>query len=115
MARRLAAFAMGMCAAVASTALAQSRQGLELFVRPDKGNCIACHQVPQGAGPETRSNFGPRLEGSRMRALGRAALRELIQDPTRANADTVMTPYGRHHVLENAEIDRVVDYLHDLP
>jgi hypothetical protein len=50
-----------------------------------------------------------------MRALGRAALRELIQDPTRANPDTVMTPYGRHHVLERPEIDQVVEYLHALP
>jgi sulfur-oxidizing protein SoxX len=115
MRRQLAAFALWACAAIASPALAQSQQGLELFVRPDKGNCIACHQVPQGAGPETRSNLGPRLEGSRMRALGPAALRELIHDPMRANPDTVMTPYGRHHVLEPAEIDRVVAYLHALP
>jgi sulfur-oxidizing protein SoxX len=88
---------------------------LELFVRPDKGHCIACHQVPEGAGPQTRSNLGPRLEGGRMRELGRAALREIIQDPTRANADTVMTPYGRHRVLDGAEIDRVVEYLYALP
>jgi len=115
MANRLAALAMWHAAAFASSALAQPAPGLELFVRADKGHCIACHQVPQGAGPETKSNLGPRLEGSRMRALGRAALRELIHDPTRANAATVMTPYGRHRVLDNAEIERVVDYLHALP
>jgi sulfur-oxidizing protein SoxX len=115
MARRLAILAMGVLPAIASTALAQRQQGLEIFVRADKGNCIACHQVPRGAGPETRSNLGPPLEGSRMRQLGRAALRELMVDPTRANPDTVMTPYGRHRVLESAEIDRVVDYLHALP
>jgi hypothetical protein len=50
-----------------------------------------------------------------MRALGRDALRALIHDPTRANAATVMTPYGRHRILDNAEIDRLVDYLHALP
>jgi sulfur-oxidizing protein SoxX len=115
MARRLAIAAMWACATIASTALGQSQRGLELFVRPDKGNCIACHQVPQGAGPETRSNLGPRLEGSRMRALGPGALRSLIDDPTRANPDSVMTPYGRHRVLESAEIDRLVEYLHALP
>jgi len=115
MAHRLAAFAMWPVAALASTALAQSPAALELFVRPDKGHCIACHQVPTGAGPETRSNLGPRLEGARMRALGRDALRALIHDPTRANAATVMTPYGRHRILDNAEIDRLVDYLHALP
>jgi L-cysteine S-thiosulfotransferase len=115
MANRLAAFAMWHAAAFAPAALAQAAPGLEIFVRPDKGHCIACHQVPPGAGPETKSNLGPRLEGSRMRQLGRAALRELIHDPTRANASTVMTPYGRHRVLDAAEIDRVVDYLHALP
>jgi sulfur-oxidizing protein SoxX len=115
MAPKLAAFAMWATAGIASPALAQSQQGLELFVRPDKGHCIACHQVPEGAGPQTRSNLGPRLEGGRMRELGRAALREIIQDPTRANADTVMTPYGRHRVLDGAEIDRVVEYLYALP
>lgn len=115
MARRLAAFAMWPAAALASTALAQAPRGLDLFVRADKGHCIACHQVPRGAGPETRSNLGPRLEGNRMRELGRAALRELIHDPMRANAGTVMTPYGRHRILDSAEIDRIVEYLHALP
>jgi sulfur-oxidizing protein SoxX len=115
MPRRPVIVAMWAAAAIASPAWAQNAQGLDIFVRPDKGNCIACHQVPAGAGPETKSNLGPRLEGTRMRALGRAALRELIQDPTRANPDTVMTPYGRHHVLERPEIDQVVEYLHALP
>jgi sulfur-oxidizing protein SoxX len=115
MAPRFTTLAIWAAACIASTAWAQAQQGLELFVRTDKGNCIACHQVAQGAGPETRSNLGPRLEGPRMRALGRAALRDVIVDPTRANPDTVMTPYGRHHVLEPAEIDRVVEYLHALP
>jgi sulfur-oxidizing protein SoxX len=115
MALRFATLAIGAAACIASTAWAQSPQGLELFLRADKGYCIACHQLPPGAGPQTRSNLGPRLEGPRMRSLGRAALRDLISDPTRANPDTVMTPYGRHRILEPAEIDRLVEYLHALP
>ena len=93
----------------------QSPPALELFVRADKGRCIACHQVPQGAGPETRADLGPQLEGQRMRALGKRALRDILVDPTRANPDTVMPPYGRHRILDNAEIDRLVEYLHALP
>ena len=87
----------------------------DLFTRADKGHCIACHQIPEGAGPATRADLGPRLEGERMRALGKAALRQAIVDPTRANPDTVMPPFGRHRILEAAEIDRLVEFLHALP
>ena len=69
------------------------------FVQRDKGHCIACHQVPEGAGPATKADLGPRLTGARMRELGRARLRELIQDPTQANPNTVMPPFGRHRTV----------------
>lgn len=94
---------------------AQADDGRSLFVKPDKGRCIACHRVPEGAGPATRSDFGPALDGARTRALGRDALRAAIEDPTRANPSTVMPPYGRHRILTPEEIDRVVEYLHALP
>jgi len=99
----------------AAAARAQTSSGLELFTSPAKGYCIACHQVPEGAGPATRSDLGPRLEGKRMRELGKARLRALVSDPTAANPDTVMPPFGRHRILSPAEIDRVVDYLDALP
>ncbi len=101
--------------ASAFSASAQAPAGRELFERADKGHCSACHQVPQGAGPQTRADLGPRLEGVRMRELGRAALRDILADPTRANPDTVMPPYGRHHLLDQAEMERVIEYLHALP
>jgi len=101
--------------AVVPGALAQKDQGLELFVRPDKGYCIACHAVPTSAGPATRSNVGPARTGSRMRELGSAGLHELLRDPTRANPDTVMPPFGKHRILEEREIDRVTEYLLALP
>lgn len=106
-----------LLAALATAANAQmpTLTPLELFVRPDKGHCIACHQLPEGAGPATRADLGPRLEAGRMRALGPSRLRELIDDPTRANPETVMPPFGRHRILELAEIDRLVQFLHALP
>jgi sulfur-oxidizing protein SoxX len=100
---------------LAPEALAQKDQGLELFIRPDKGYCIACHAVPTSAGPATRSNVGPALTGSRMRELGSAALHDMLRDPTRASPDTVMPPFGRHRILEEREIDRVTEYLLALP
>jgi len=107
-----------LAAAAASLALdcaAQTPAAPPAFVEPAKGHCIACHQVPEGAGPATRADLGPRLEGARMRSLGKARIRELIEDPTRANPDTVMPPFGRHRILEAAEIERLVEYLHALP
>ena len=96
-------------------ALAQQRDALDLFVKPEKGYCIACHALPAGIGPETRSDVGPALAGERMRALGREALREIIRDPTRRNPQTLMPPFGTHRILAPAEIDRLVEFLHALP
>lgn len=88
---------------------------LELFVAPAKGHCIACHQLPEGSGPATRADLGPKLTGARMRELGKPALRRLLVDPTGDQPQTVMPPFGRHRILEPAEIDRLVDFLHALP
>ena len=102
--------------AAAVLALPCMAQGVpEAFVKPDRGNCIACHQLPAPLEPRTRADLGPALDGTRMRALGRAGIRSAIEDPTRANPATVMPPYGRHRILDKAEIDRLVEFLHALP
>jgi L-cysteine S-thiosulfotransferase len=111
---RLAA-AILACACASAFAAAPAAPALELFVRADKGNCIACHQLPEGAGPATRADVGPRLEGTRMRALGKSAVRQALVDPMPANPDTIMPPFGRHRLLDAAEIDRLVDFLVALP
>ena len=94
---------------------AQEATGSELFVRVDKGYCIACHQLPPAAGAPTRSDLGPALAGARMRELGKPRLRELIHDPTQSNPATVMPPYGRHDILDAREIQLLADFLHALP
>jgi len=102
-------------ALAAGAAWGQAAEGRDLFTRPDKGNCIACHQVPQGSGPAVRADVGPGLDASRLAGWDRARLRNLLDDPTRANPDTVMPPYGRHRLLDAREIERVIDYLNALP
>jgi sulfur-oxidizing protein SoxX len=107
-----------LAAATAFTAVSAwggAGEGRALFLDPGKGNCIACHQVPDGAGPAVRSNVGPRLDAARLKGWSRSGLRELLQDPMRANPNTVMPPYGRHRLLDAREIDSVIDYLHALP
>jgi sulfur-oxidizing protein SoxX len=102
-------------AGLAFEALAQAPAPPPALVDRALGNCLACHQVPEGMGPASRSDLGPKLEGTRMRELGRAKLRALIEDPTRDNPATLMPPFGRHRILTAAQIDRIVEYLHALP
>lgn len=106
---------LALLAGATLPALAQEATAPELFRRADKGHCIACHQLPAGAGAPTRSDLGPALAGARMRELGKPRLRELMQDPTQSNPATVMPPYGRHHILDAREIDRLAEFLHALP
>ena len=101
--------------ATSPLAHAQDAPALDLFVKRDKGYCIACHQLPAGSGPETRNDVGPPLAGARMRELGREALRDLLDDPTRRNPQSVMPPYGRHRLLDAREIGQLVEFLHALP
>ena len=112
---RIAPCILACAAGMALPVCAQQAPALDLFVRPDKGYCIACHQLPAGSGPATRSDLGPALAGARMRELGKPKLRELLSDPTAANPSTVMPPYGRHRILDAREIDRLTDFLHALP
>lgn len=111
MKRALLAAALGL----ALPAAAQAPGALELFTRPEKGDCIACHRLPEGAGPASRATLGPALTGARMRELGREGIRKAIEDPMRANPDSVMPPYGRHRILEPGEIAQLVEFLHALP
>ena len=106
---------IALAAVLAALPVTGQETALDLFVRPDKGHCIACHQLPAGVGPQTRADVGPALDGTRMRSLGRDALREILADATKRNPDTVMPPYGRHRILAAPEIERLAEFLHALP
>ena len=58
---------------------AQPSSAVDLFVRPDLGKL---HRLPPGRegrfGLETRADLGPRLEGQRMREIGRKGVREIL-------------------------------------
>lgn len=113
--RRAFPFLAAAAALAAAATSGHAASGVALFTDPAKGNCIACHQVPEGAGPAVRANVGPRLDAARLAGWDRARLRGLLDDPMRTNPDTVMPPFGRHRILEPAEIERIIDYLHALP
>lgn len=95
--------------------------GQQLAYDKKKGNCLACHQFPSD--PSTRSpvskNFtaatiGPPLVGLKARYPDKAKLRAQIWDPMANNPNTVMPPFGKHHILSAKEIDLIADYVYGL-
>ena len=76
-----------------------------------KGNCLACHHIEGG---DLTGNIGPALVAMKARFPDKAALRAQIWDATVKNSNTMMPPFGRHEILTEAEIDKVVEFIHSL-
>ena len=97
-------------AAVAAEKKAKSvvEQGKAIAFNRKKGNCLACHQIAGGTLP---GNIGPPLVGMKQRFPSKQALREQIWDATKRNPNTSMPPFGRHKILTEDEIDKVVEFV----
>jgi len=80
-----------------------------------KGNCMACHRF---AGlEETRlqaGNIAPPLAAMKSRYPDKAKLREKIWDATKSNPNVMMPPFGKHKILSEDEIDKVVEWVSTL-
>lgn len=76
-----------------------------------KGNCLACHEI---AGGESPGNIGPKLFNIDQRYPDKNLLRQRIWDETKFNPATVMPPFGKHRILTENEIDKIVDFLYTL-
>jgi sulfur-oxidizing protein SoxX len=85
--------------------------GKALAFDRNKGNCLSCHMMDDG---ELPGNSGPPLLQMKLRFPDREVLRGQIWDAAERNPSTIMPPYGRHHILTEAEVDLVVDYVHSL-
>ncbi|MEI7967675.1 MAG: sulfur oxidation c-type cytochrome SoxX [Betaproteobacteria bacterium] len=112
--RGLGIASQAMALVLAFHATADVGVGREIAHSQEKGNCLACHQMPTDPLAVSMATLGPRLEGMSVRYPSRAALRERISDASRFNASTIMPPYGRHQILTEAEIDEVSRYIHGL-
>ena len=86
-------------------------EGKKLAFDRKKGNCLACHQIEGG---DLAGNIGPALVAMKARFPEKAALRAQIWDATAKNPNTMMPPFGRHEILTEAEIDKVVEFIHSL-
>jgi sulfur-oxidizing protein SoxX len=88
-----------------------AEQGKAIAFDRMKGNCLACHQMEGGDMP---GNVGPPLVAMKARFPDKAKLRAQIWDPTKANTNSVMPPFGRLQVLSEGEIDKVVEFIYTL-
>lgn len=92
-------------------ALSPAQEGRQIAFDRTKGNCLACHLIDGG---ETPGNIAPALIAMAARYPDKARLRAQIWDATVANPATSMPPFGRHRILTEAEIDKVVEFVHAL-
>lgn len=78
-----------------------------------KGNCLACHAMP-GTKGEMAGTIAPPLIAMKLRFPDRAKLRAQVWNASSNNPKTSMPPFGKHLILSEEEIDKVVDFVHTL-
>lgn len=100
-----------VAAAEEAKALSAVDEGKQLAFDIKKGNCLACHHI---AGGELAGDIGPPLVGMQARFPDKAKLRAQIWDPTAVNVNSMMPPFGRHKVLTEDEIDKVLEFIYTL-
>ncbi len=86
-------------------------QGKKIAFNRKTGNCLACHAIEGGSLP---GNIGPPLINMRDRYPDKEQLHAQIWDATRYNPHSIMPPYGKHEILSNEELDRVVEFIYSL-
>ena len=98
---------------LAGTAFA-AESGKDIAFNRSKGNCLACHGMPTQPDAEQTGNSGPPLIAMQARFPDKAVMRAKIWDAGTSNPETIMPPIGKHQVLTEEEIDKVVDFLYGL-
>ena len=92
----------------------KEESGQDLAFNNRKGNCLACHSVPGDPKAVTIANIGPPLIAMKSRIPDKNKLREQIWDATKLNPDSAMPPFGKHKILSEQELDKIVDYVYGL-
>ncbi|MCG6861401.1 MAG: sulfur oxidation c-type cytochrome SoxX [Chromatiaceae bacterium] len=112
-ARSITAAAIISLAPILSLAAAQATEadvaaGREIALDRAQGNCIACHLIEGGESP---GNIGPPLVAMKARYPDSEQLRKQIWDPTAANPNSAMPPFGKHEILTDEQIGQVVAFI----
>jgi L-cysteine S-thiosulfotransferase len=113
-ARVSAVFGCVLLAATASAADAPAgdiEAGKAVAMDRGKGNCVACHMIPGAPSPGT---IGPALVAMKARYPDVAKLHAQIYDPTVANPQSAMPPFGRNRLLTEKELNDVTAYIETL-
>ncbi len=95
----------------ASASEATIAEGKKLAFNRKKGNCLACHAI---AGGDLAGDIGPPLVVMKARFPDKAVLRAQIWNASEKNPNSIMPPFGRHHMLSEDEIDKITDFIHSL-
>lgn len=93
---------------------AKEETGKQIAFNNKKGNCLACHGMPTVPDAQSAGLYGPPLIAMSARYPDKAKLRAQIWDATVANPSSSMIPFGKHKVLTEQEIDKVVDFVYGL-
>ncbi len=88
--------------------------GKDIAYNRSKGNCLACHAMPTLPDAEQPGNSGPPLIAMSARYPDKKALRDKIYDATVTNPGTFMPPMGKHGILTEEELNKVVDFIYGL-
>jgi L-cysteine S-thiosulfotransferase len=88
--------------------------GKEIAFDRSKGNCLACHGFPAVSDALQTGNSGPPIIAMQARFPDKRILRAKIWDATASSSTSFMPPFGKHQVLSEEEIDKVVDFVHSL-
>src|SRR5262249_61492095 len=78
------------------------------------GSCLACHIMGPAGNADLPGNVGPDL--SEIGGAGRDDewLFNYVYDPRVYNPETIMPPWGTHHVFDDSEIGHIVTFLKTL-
>ena len=105
---------LGSMSIISTSALAADdlvAEGKKIAEDRKKGNCFACHAYE---GANLPGNIGPPLVAMKARFPDKQKLYDQIWDPTKANPNTMMPPFGKHEVLSDKEIKAVTEWAYTL-
>ena len=95
----------------AAQAASATDEGKKIAFHRKKGNCLACHAIEGGKLP---GNIGPPLINMKARFPNKADLKEQIGDATIKNPNSIMPPFGKHKILSEEELNKVVEFIYSL-
>jgi sulfur-oxidizing protein SoxX len=97
----------------AEKAASTIEEGKKLAYSRSKGNCLACHMAGDGAMP---GNIGPALIAMKLRYPDKQKLYDKVwgTDATNTVPNSMMPRFGKHGIVSDAEISKIVDYIYTL-